>query len=118
ILFISGLACVIGRERTFRFFFQRHKARGSLAFFGGIIIVLLGWPVVGMLVETYGFVLLFRQLLSYFREMARLYLSMSRIKLRNTGFQLHLYNMRLCDTLHTEDVNKEETIQHVFCKSR
>ncbi|KAJ8926218.1 hypothetical protein NQ314_021427 [Rhamnusium bicolor] len=59
ILFISGLACVIGRERTFRFFFQRHKVKGSLAFFGGITIVLIGWPFVGMLVETYGFILLF-----------------------------------------------------------
>lgn len=60
ILFIAGLACVIGLERTFRFFFQRHKVKASIAFFGGIIIVLVGWPLVGMLLETYGFVLLFR----------------------------------------------------------
>ncbi|KAI4470548.1 lipase containing protein [Holotrichia oblita] len=59
ILFIAGLACVIGLERTFRFFFQRHKIRASAAFFGGIIIVLLGWPLIGMLLETYGFILLF-----------------------------------------------------------
>ncbi|XP_066153738.1 vesicle transport protein GOT1B isoform X1 [Euwallacea fornicatus] len=59
ILFIAGLAAVIGRERTFRFFFQRHKIRGSIAFFGGIIIVLLGWPLVGMIFEGYGFFLLF-----------------------------------------------------------
>ncbi|XP_034255636.1 vesicle transport protein GOT1B [Thrips palmi] len=59
ILFICGLACVIGLERTFRFFFQRHKARASLAFFGGIGVVLLGWPLIGMCLETYGFVLLF-----------------------------------------------------------
>lgn len=60
ILFICGLACVIGLERTFRFFFQRHKARASLAFFGGIAVVLFGWPLIGMCLETYGFVLLFR----------------------------------------------------------
>ncbi|KAG5880118.1 hypothetical protein JTB14_027056 [Gonioctena quinquepunctata] len=59
ILFIAGLAAVIGRERTFRFFFQRHKVKGSLAFFGGIALVLLRWPLVGMIVETYGFILLF-----------------------------------------------------------
>jgi len=59
ILFLSGLAFVIGLERTFRFFFQSHKARGSAAFFGGILIVLLGWPLVGMVVELYGFVVLF-----------------------------------------------------------
>lgn len=60
ILFIVGLSCVIGLERTFRFFFQRHKAKASAAFFGGIFVVLLGWPLIGMIVETYGFVLLFR----------------------------------------------------------
>ncbi|CAH0386456.1 unnamed protein product [Bemisia tabaci] len=59
ILFISGLACVIGFGRTFRFFFQRHKVKGSAAFFGGIFVVLFGWPFVGMLIEMYGFVLLF-----------------------------------------------------------
>ncbi|XP_077295856.1 vesicle transport protein GOT1B [Arctopsyche grandis] len=59
ILFICGLACVIGLERTFRFFFQRHKLRGSVAFFGGITVVLFGWPIVGMILETYGFILLF-----------------------------------------------------------
>ncbi|XP_067001196.1 vesicle transport protein GOT1B [Anabrus simplex] len=59
ILFIAGLSCVIGLERTFRFFFQRHKVRATIAFFGGISVVLLGWPLIGMLVETYGFILLF-----------------------------------------------------------
>jgi len=59
ILFLSGLACVIGLERTFRFFFQWHKARGSTAFFGGILVVLFGFPLIGMLIELYGFVVLF-----------------------------------------------------------
>ena len=59
ILFVAGLAFVIGLERTFRFFFQKHKMKATLAFMGGIAIVLIGWPVIGMLVEIYGFVLLF-----------------------------------------------------------
>ncbi|KAL7644964.1 UNVERIFIED_CONTAM: hypothetical protein RMT77_004781 [Armadillidium vulgare] len=59
ILFLAGLALVVGLERTFRFFFQKHKLRGSLAFFGGIFIVLIGWPILGMCVEIYGFVVLF-----------------------------------------------------------
>ncbi|ESO97367.1 hypothetical protein LOTGIDRAFT_159400 [Lottia gigantea] len=59
ILFISGLAFVIGLERTFRFFFQRHKLKATGFFFGGILIVLIGWPVVGMCLEVYGFFLLF-----------------------------------------------------------
>ncbi|XP_073975517.1 vesicle transport protein GOT1B [Rhodnius prolixus] len=59
ILFISGLASVIGLERTFRFFFQRHKVKATCAFFGGITVVLMGWPMIGMILELYGFVLLF-----------------------------------------------------------
>ncbi|XP_069951309.1 vesicle transport protein GOT1B isoform X2 [Cherax quadricarinatus] len=59
ILFLAGLAFVAGLERTFRFFFQRHKWKGSGAFFGGILIVLVGWPLIGMCIEMYGFVLLF-----------------------------------------------------------
>ncbi|ELU01484.1 hypothetical protein CAPTEDRAFT_222856 [Capitella teleta] len=59
ILFICGLAFVIGLERTFRFFFQPHKLRGTGFFFGGIVIVLLGWPMVGMIIEMYGFFVLF-----------------------------------------------------------
>lgn len=60
LLFISGLACVIGPRRTLSFFFQRHKLKASAAFLGGVIVVLMGWPIVGMILETYGFVLLFR----------------------------------------------------------
>lgn len=67
ILFISGLGCVIGPKRTLNFFFQRHKIKASISFLGGIIVVLMGWPIVGIIIETYGFVLLFRQVLfNYF----------------------------------------------------
>lgn len=59
ILFISGLACAIGLQRTFFFFFQRHKIKATVAFFTGILIVLLGWPMFGMIAELYGFFLLF-----------------------------------------------------------
>ncbi|XP_013108022.1 vesicle transport protein GOT1B isoform X1 [Stomoxys calcitrans] len=59
ILFLSGLGCVIGLERTFRFFFQRHKIKGSIAFFGGIFVVLMGFPIIGMIIESYGFFALF-----------------------------------------------------------
>ncbi|KAM9758463.1 vesicle transport protein GOT1A [Menidia menidia] len=60
ILFLAGLTFIIGVKRTTRFFFQRQKFRGSLFFLGGVSLVLCRWPVIGMLVESYGFVLLFR----------------------------------------------------------
>lgn len=59
ILFISGLCLIIGLERTIKFFFGPQKLKGSIFFFGGVCIVLIGWPLVGMLVETYGFIYLF-----------------------------------------------------------
>uniref|UniRef100_A0A673A8X0 Golgi transport 1A n=1 Tax=Sphaeramia orbicularis TaxID=375764 RepID=A0A673A8X0_9TELE len=55
ILFLSGLAFIIGFRRTAHFFFQRHKFRGSLFFLGGVALVLCRWPIIGMLVESYGF---------------------------------------------------------------
>lgn len=59
ILFISGLGFIIGVQRTFRFFFQKHKTKATISFFGGITIVLMGWPLIGMIFELYGFILLF-----------------------------------------------------------
>merc|ERR1711973_526302 len=59
ILFISGLAFIIGLERTFRFFFQRHKLKATGCFMGGVFTVLFGWPMIGMLIELYGFYQLF-----------------------------------------------------------
>lgn len=60
ILFVSGLSFVIGLERTFRFFFQWHKVKATGFFLGGVLVVLLGWPIVGVILEVYGFFLLFR----------------------------------------------------------
>lgn len=34
--------------------------QGSISYAVGFFLVLIGWPLIGMLVETYGFVLLFR----------------------------------------------------------
>ncbi|KAG7281585.1 hypothetical protein CRUP_010060 [Coryphaenoides rupestris] len=60
ILFLTGLVFIIGPRKTGQFFFQRQKFRGSFFFLGGVSLVLLRWPIIGMLVESYGFFLLFR----------------------------------------------------------
>ncbi|KAM4701589.1 vesicle transport protein GOT1A [Discoglossus pictus] len=60
LLFLTGLALIIGLRRTFSFFFQRQKLRGSSFFLGGALLVLLRWPLLGMLCECYGFINLFR----------------------------------------------------------
>nr|XP_055046515.1 spexin prohormone 1 isoform X1 [Misgurnus anguillicaudatus] len=60
IFFVIGLSFVIGLERTFKFFFQKHKMKATTFFLGGVIVVLIGWPIVGVALESYGFFLLFR----------------------------------------------------------
>jgi hypothetical protein len=59
ILFLAGVMMIIGMNKTFRFFFQKRKLKGTACFLGGIGLVLLGWPVIGMGVEGFGFLNLF-----------------------------------------------------------
>ncbi|XP_029288545.1 vesicle transport protein GOT1A [Cottoperca gobio] len=81
ILFMAGLTFIIGFRRTAHFFFQRQKFRGSLFFLGGVSLVLCRWPIIGMLVESYGFVLLFR---SFFPMVLGFLLSAVNIPFLNT----------------------------------
>ncbi|XP_034023614.1 vesicle transport protein GOT1A [Thalassophryne amazonica] len=83
ILFLIGLTVVIGIKRTVQFFFQRNKFRGSFFFLGGVSLVLCRWPFIGMMVETYGFVVLFR---SFFPIAFGFILSAVNIPYFNTFF--------------------------------
>jgi hypothetical protein len=56
---VQGLACCLDLDKTFAFFAQRDRLKGTTAFLGGIVTVLLGWPILGMIIELYGFVALF-----------------------------------------------------------
>lgn len=60
LLFLTGLSLIIGLRKTFSFFFQRHKLKGTSFFLGGVLVVLLRWPLLGMCLETYGFFSLFK----------------------------------------------------------
>ncbi|XP_061780037.1 vesicle transport protein GOT1A [Nerophis lumbriciformis] len=84
ILFLTGLTFIIGLRRTAHFFFQRQKFKGSFFFLGGVSLVLLRWPIIGMLVETYGFILLFR---SFFPMAAGFVLSAVNIPFLNQFMQ-------------------------------
>ena len=55
ILFLSGVVMIIGAMKTFKFFFQKRKAKGTACFLGGICLVLYGWAMIGILVEGFGF---------------------------------------------------------------
>mmetsp|Transcript_2774 Transcript_2774/g.4884 ORF Transcript_2774/g.4884 Transcript_2774/m.4884 type:complete len:138 (-) Transcript_2774:2262-2675(-) len=59
VLFLSGVTLIIGAQRSVRFFLARRRWKGSACFFSGITLVLIGWPIIGTLVEAFGFVNLF-----------------------------------------------------------
>ncbi|KAL7410739.1 Got1-domain-containing protein [Mrakia frigida] len=59
ILFLAGLTLIIGPQKTFLFFSRKQKLRGTICFFGGIILVFCKWPFVGMCIEAFGFLNLF-----------------------------------------------------------
>jgi hypothetical protein len=50
-----------GPSRTFRFFSRKDRLRGIISFFGGILLVMVRWPVLGMICQLYGIVYLFGQ---------------------------------------------------------
>ena len=59
VLFLGGILLVIGPKRTKEFFFSRAKLKGSVTFFVGIILVLARRPILGILLESFGFINLF-----------------------------------------------------------
>ncbi len=50
---------LIGVQKTARFFYRKGKLRGSVCFLGGMLLVLMGWTVIGMLIEIFGIFNLF-----------------------------------------------------------
>nr|ABK21033.1 unknown [Picea sitchensis] len=59
ILFLSGLALTIGVKSTLQFFMKRQNYKGTVSFIIGFLLVLVGWALFGMILEAYGFIVLF-----------------------------------------------------------
>ncbi|XP_047318328.1 vesicle transport protein GOT1-like [Impatiens glandulifera] len=59
ILFVSGVTLTIGVTSTLQFFMRRQNFKGSISYGVGFLLILIGWPMIGMIVETYGFFILF-----------------------------------------------------------
>jgi hypothetical protein len=59
ILFLIGLTIIIGPQKTLLFFARKQKAKGTAAFFGGLALIMLRWPLIGFCVELYGIMVLF-----------------------------------------------------------
>lgn len=59
IMFLVGFAFLSGPSRTFQFFTARSRLRGTVAFFLGVVLILMGWTFTGMIIECFGFLNLF-----------------------------------------------------------
>ncbi|KAL9276013.1 Vesicle transport protein GOT1-like protein [Drosera capensis] len=59
ILFLSGLALTIGLKSTMMFFMKPQNYKGTISFGVGFFFVIIGWPILGMILESYGFIVLF-----------------------------------------------------------
>ncbi|KAI9760131.1 MAG: profilin, required for normal timing of actin polymerization in response to thermal stress [Chaenotheca gracillima] len=71
ILFVLGLTLIIGLQKTLIFFARRQKLKGTAAFAGGNILILLRWPLIGFLIELYGIFVLFGDFLGTIAGFAR-----------------------------------------------
>ncbi|KAL2145054.1 hypothetical protein VTI28DRAFT_8154 [Corynascus sepedonium] len=71
ILFLIGLTIIIGPQKTALFFARKQKLKGTAAFFGGLSLILLRWPLTGFLVELYGIMVLFGDFLGTIAGFAR-----------------------------------------------
>ena len=58
-MFVIGTTLMIGTSKTIKFFFRKEKLRGTTCFIGGMIMVLLGWSIIGILIEGFGIINLF-----------------------------------------------------------
>jgi len=59
ILFLIGITLLLGPQRTFVFFARRNKWKGTLAFWAGVLLILIRWPLIGFGVEMFGIFVLF-----------------------------------------------------------
>jgi hypothetical protein len=59
VLFVTGTTLVIGPSNTLRLFMRKHKIRGTICFILGVFLVLMRWPITGILIEAFGIINLF-----------------------------------------------------------
>lgn len=71
ILFLIGLTIIIGPQKTITFFARKQKAKGTAAFFSGLALILMRWPLIGFCVELYGIMILFGDFLGTIAGFAR-----------------------------------------------
>jgi hypothetical protein len=59
ILFVAGVALVMGPQRCRSFFFDPKRRRASICYFLGISLVMMGWCFFGIILQGFGTLNLF-----------------------------------------------------------
>ena len=57
-----GITALVGPKNTVAFFIKKNKLKGSVAYFTGMIMIILGYPMftlTGFLIQMFGIFLLF-----------------------------------------------------------
>ena len=69
VLLVAGAPIVVGPQRASRYVLNPSKLRGTLCFACGFMLVLSGHPLLGIVVEIFGFLNLFGNLFPLFTAM-------------------------------------------------
>ncbi|RWR71996.1 vesicle transport protein GOT1 isoform X1 [Cinnamomum micranthum f. kanehirae] len=67
IIYLSGLAVILGWRSTVQLFTNRMNYKGSLSFLVGLFLIFVRWPIAGIVFEIYGSIVLFRLSISFGR---------------------------------------------------
>ncbi|XWS22262.1 hypothetical protein CRYUN_Cryun29cG0019100 [Craigia yunnanensis] len=59
IFFLAGVAILVGWYSTLQLFTNRKNYKGSASFLLGLFFIFVRWPIVGIILEIYGCVVLF-----------------------------------------------------------
>jgi len=59
LFFITGVPMTLGPGRTAGYFFQPKKARATACLAAGVMLVFIGWPIFGIILEAFGLLNLF-----------------------------------------------------------
>lgn len=59
LMFVSGTVTLIGPAKTIQWFSAKQRLRGTCTLLVGVFFVFSGWPVIGMILELFGFLNLF-----------------------------------------------------------
>lgn len=71
LFFVAGVPMTIGPGRTAGYFFQPTKARATGCLALGILLVFVGWPVFGIVLEVFGLLNLFGNMFPFLMTMLK-----------------------------------------------